>query len=209
MWKPHCGRPRLRQRVECGSGTAASLDSLHTAAGCFSACSPRRHSGTRKDPSGSNLWPGGSCCIAMMPIHSIVQTQAALKRRGKCGSGTAAGLRARSGVEAALRLAGRVGLYATNISYFARQQVEPAQPASRPKRRGKCGSQHCRRVACAERCGSYTAAGRAGRAVLRCYLHVPTSRLEPPQAARKMWTRHCRRVACAKRSGSRHSRRPT
>ena len=30
MRKPHCGRaPNLRQRVECGSRTAASLDSLH------------------------------------------------------------------------------------------------------------------------------------------------------------------------------------
>ena len=28
MWKPHCGRPRLRQRVKSGSRTAASLDSL-------------------------------------------------------------------------------------------------------------------------------------------------------------------------------------
>ena len=36
-----CGRPRLRQRVECGSGTAASLDSLHAAAGlCLCVYAP-------------------------------------------------------------------------------------------------------------------------------------------------------------------------
>ena len=34
MRKPHCGRaPNLRQRVECGSRTAASLDSLHVIRG--------------------------------------------------------------------------------------------------------------------------------------------------------------------------------
>ena len=34
-------RPRLRQRVECGSGTAASLDSLHAAAGlCWCVFAP-------------------------------------------------------------------------------------------------------------------------------------------------------------------------
>ena len=229
MWKPHCGRPRLRQRVESGSGTAASLDSLHAAAGlgwcgfavlvlfcagvlalrrfpreyvgakCGSrtAAAPdcakesnleaalpplwtlftlrrgwggvdsqflysfalaywlcgvsrgstlglnveaalrppqtapksrmwkrhcrlsglssrcggvgvvrirRRHPGTRKDLTGSDLWPVRSGCIAMLPTRSNVQTRAALKRRG-------VGLRARSGVEAALRLAGQVGLY--------------------------------------------------------------------------------------------------
>ena len=42
----------------------------------------RRHPGTRVDPPGSNLWPGGSCCIAMLPTRTIVQTRAAPKRRG-------------------------------------------------------------------------------------------------------------------------------
>ena len=67
---------------------------------------PCRGPGTRKDPPNSNLWFGGSCCTAMLPIRSNVQTRSALKRCGKCGSGTAAGLRARSGVEAGT--AGRV-----------------------------------------------------------------------------------------------------
>ena len=53
----------------------------------------RRHPGTRKDPFGSDLWPGGSCCISMLSTISIVQTRAAPKRRG-------VGLRARSGVSA-------------------------------------------------------------------------------------------------------------
>ena len=61
--------------------------------------SKRRHPGTWKDPPGSNLWPGGSCRIEMLSVRSIVQTRAALKRRGvglqraeRCGSGTAASL---------------------------------------------------------------------------------------------------------------------
>ncbi len=52
-----------------------------------------RHPGTRKDPPGSNLWPGGSGCIEMIPTRSNVQTRAAPKRRGvglqrakRCGS---------------------------------------------------------------------------------------------------------------------------
>ena len=64
--------------------------------GYVGAYSLRRRPGKRVDPPGSNLWPGGSCCIAMLSTRSIVQTRAAPKRRG-------VGLRARSGVEAALR----------------------------------------------------------------------------------------------------------
>ena len=122
--------PNLRQRVKSGSGTAASLDSLHAAAGlpwcvfaalvrfcatasallgfprgirwgyapqtcakesstlwtlftlrrgCLSAYT-RRHPGTRKDPPESNLCSGGSGCIAMLPIRTIVQTRSAPKR---------------------------------------------------------------------------------------------------------------------------------
>ena len=137
--------PRLCQRVECGSGTAASLDSLHADAGlgwCGFAAVTRVHGKTcpaliygrsgravlrcyqlaqtsRLEPPSSGAesgcvreavwrphcgWPGGSGCIAMLPTRSNVQTRAALKRRG-------VGLCARSGVEAALRLAGQVGLY--------------------------------------------------------------------------------------------------
>ena len=49
--------------------------------GCLSAYT-RRHPGTRKDPPGSDLWPGGSGCIEMIPTRSNVQTRAAPKRRG-------------------------------------------------------------------------------------------------------------------------------
>ena len=77
--------------------------------GYVGAHSRRRHPGTRKDPPGSNLWPGGSCCIAMLSTRTIVQTRAAPKRRG-------VGLRARSGVEAALRLAGQVVLHCAAAS---------------------------------------------------------------------------------------------
>ena len=65
--------------------------------GCVGAYSRRRRPGTRKAPPGSDLWPGGSGCILMLPARSIVQTRAAPKRRG-------VGLRARSGEEAAQRL---------------------------------------------------------------------------------------------------------
>ena len=82
--------------------------------GYVGAHSRRRHPGTRKDPPGSNLWPGGSCCIAMLSTRTIVQTRAAPKRRG-------VGLRARSGVEAALRLAGRVVLYSDHINTYNRR----------------------------------------------------------------------------------------
>ena len=56
--------------------------------GWVGADSPRRHPGTRKDLTGSNLWPVRSCCIEMIPARSIAQTRAAPKRRG-------VGLRAR------------------------------------------------------------------------------------------------------------------
>ena len=61
--------------------------------GWVGAYSPRRHPGTRKDLTGSNLWPVRSGCIAMLSTRSNVQTRAALKRRR-------VGLRARSGEEA-------------------------------------------------------------------------------------------------------------
>ena len=100
--------------AKCGSRTAAAPDcakesnveaalrplwTLFTLRrGCLSVYT-RRHPGTRVDPTGSNLWPGGSGCTEMIPIRSIVQTRAAPKRRR-------VGLRARSGVEAGT--AGRV-----------------------------------------------------------------------------------------------------
>ena len=82
--------------------------------GYVCAYTRRRHPGTRKDPPGSDLWPGGSGCIEMIPTRSNIQTRAALKRRR-------VGLRARSGVEAALRLAGRVGLYCDHINTYNRR----------------------------------------------------------------------------------------
>ena len=106
--------------AKCGSRTAAAPDCAKESnveaalpplwmlftlrRGWGGAGSQRRRPGTRKDLTGSDLWPVRSGCIAMLPTRSNVQTRAALKRRG-------VGLRARSGVEATLRLAGRVGLY--------------------------------------------------------------------------------------------------
>ena len=87
--------------AKCGSRTAAAPDCAKesstlwtlfrgwpsgrvcfTRRGCVGVDSLRRHPGTRKDPPGSNLWPGGSCCIEMLSVRSIVQTRAAPKRRG-------------------------------------------------------------------------------------------------------------------------------
>ena len=96
-----CAPPNLRQRV------FDSLDSLHAAAGlrwcehissqkapALQSLYPRlQNPGTRKDLTGSDLWPVRSCCIEMLPTRTNVQTRAALKRRG-------VGLRARSGEEA-------------------------------------------------------------------------------------------------------------
>ena len=116
--------------AKCGSRTAAAPDcakesnveaalpplwTLFTLRrGWGGAGSQRRRPGTRKDLTGSDLWPVRSGCIAMLPTRSNVQTRAALKRRG-------VGLRARSGVEAALRLAGRVGLYCDHINTYNRR----------------------------------------------------------------------------------------
>ena len=91
--------------------------------GCLSAYT-RRHPGTRKDPPESNLCSGGSCCITMISIRSIVQTRAALKRRR-------VGLRARSGVEAGT--AGRVAAREAKRKRHSRR-------VARTKRSG-CG--HC------------------------------------------------------------------
>ena len=54
----------------------------------------RRRPSTRRDLTGSNLWPVRSGCIAIISAPANVQTRAAPKRRG-------VGLRARSGVNAA------------------------------------------------------------------------------------------------------------
>ena len=83
----------------------------------ISGPAPRRPLNTRKDLTGSDEWrphcgwPVGSGCISMIPARSIVQTQAAHKRRGKCGSGTAVGLQRakRSGCGHCLPCAKRCG----------------------------------------------------------------------------------------------------
>ena len=56
MWKPHCGLSGLSSR--CGGVGLVRI-------------TRRRHPGTRKDPSGSNLWPGGSGCIAIISTRTI------------------------------------------------------------------------------------------------------------------------------------------
>ena len=48
-------------------------------------------------------------------------------------------------------MVGQVGLYSTKFSCFARQQVDPAPPASRPQAARKMWKRHCRRVARAKR----------------------------------------------------------
>ena len=109
------GSPLGAARPQTCAKESSTLWTLFTLRrGYVGANSRRRRPGTRKDPPGSNLWPGGSCCIAMLSTRSIVQTRAAPKRRG-------VGLRARSGVEAALRLAGRVVLYSDHINTYNRR----------------------------------------------------------------------------------------
>ena len=86
--------------------------------GCVGAYSPRHHPGTRKDPPGSDLWPGRSGCIVLSFLALRGSRwnrhcrRAAPKRRGvgltrakRCGalpsrSGVEAALPSRSGVEA-------------------------------------------------------------------------------------------------------------
>ena len=92
-------RPRLRQRVfdslDSLQGLAERQSALYAAGLCWCKYSslqkaqvpqsahPRaQNPGTRKDPSGSDLWPDGSGCIKMLPTRSSVQTRAAPKRRG-------------------------------------------------------------------------------------------------------------------------------
>ena len=86
---------------DCAKESSTLWTLLTLRRGCVGAYSRRRHPGIRKDPPGSNLWPGGSGCIKMLSTRSDVQTRAAPKRRG-------VGLHARSGVEAGT--AGRVVL---------------------------------------------------------------------------------------------------
>ncbi len=95
--RAHCRCESFRREyagAKCGSRTAAALDSpqglaerqsaLYAAGLCWCKYSslqkaqvpqsahPRaQNPGTRKDPSGSDLWPDGSGCITMTPIRSI------------------------------------------------------------------------------------------------------------------------------------------
>ena len=114
MWKPHCGRPRLRQRDKSGSRTAASLDSLLLIRGKV----PLNQHGNNRHSE--------------LPYPSIA-TLGYTERPDRLQF-----------------MAGQVGLYSTKFSCFARQQVEPAQPASRPQAARKMWKRHCRRVATRE-----------------------------------------------------------
>ncbi len=145
-----------------GSRTAASLDSLHLIRGNVrvtlgmglralrghssnsefripNSALLRRHPGTTKTRPAPTMWlphcgwSGGSCCIDTASTRSIVQTRAAHKRRGKCGTGTAGGL----------------------------------TRAERSGCRHSLPTQHYRRPARLRQCGCRTAAGRAGRVMLR------------------------------------------
>ena len=107
MWKPHCGRaPDCAKESSTlwtlffGFAAKYLLPNFAITAILESPHPRPPHPGTRKDPPESNLCSGGSCCISMLPIHTNVQTRAALKRRG-------VGLRARSGVEERTALSDR------------------------------------------------------------------------------------------------------
>ena len=130
-----CAPPNLRQRV------FDSLDSLHAAAGLCWCVYARRHPGTQKDPAGSDLWPAGSCCTAMIPTRSSVQTRAAHKRRG-------VGLRARSGVAvgtADTERPGRVQFMLGRVVLYSDDTYTLKRPdSSRPQAARS-------RVACAKR----------------------------------------------------------
>ena len=86
MWKPHCGRPQTCAKESSTLWTLlrgwTSGKVRFARRGWGGADSRRRHPGTRKDLTGSDLWPVRSGCIAMLSTRSIVQTRAAPKRRG-------------------------------------------------------------------------------------------------------------------------------
>ena len=141
--------------------------------------SPRSHPGTRKDLTGSNLWPGRSGCIAMI-LHAqssrlephprgaesgcVREAErkpalpAAPKRRG-------VGLCARSGEEAAQRLVGQVGLYCDDS--YTRQRPDSSRPQaarSRVDTRGAEWKRHSRLSGLSSRCGGVVSVRiRAGR----------------------------------------------
>ena len=81
--------PNLRQRVECGTGTAG-LSGLSSRCGGVGGQMHIRsqNPGARKDPPNSNLWFGGSCSIALSFLALRVSKRnrhsrrAAPKRRG-------------------------------------------------------------------------------------------------------------------------------
>ena len=67
---------------DCAKESSTLWTLLTLRRGRVNAYTRRRHPGTRKDPPGSNLWPGGSGCIKMLSTRSNIQTRAAPKRRG-------------------------------------------------------------------------------------------------------------------------------
>ena len=139
--------------------------------GCVGADSPRSHPGTRKDPPGSNLWPGGSCDRTIAPTRTNIQTRAAPKRRG-------------------------VGLKRAERSGSRHCGRPKPAPKSRMWKRhcrlsglsSRCGGAvlvQIRRAVTRVQTETRPALiyGRAGRVTARSPQHAPTSRLEAPSSA--------------------------
>ena len=86
-----CARGRSgggAMRFYCGVSAKAMGKPFMHGKGLPLTPTPHRHSGTRKDLTGSDMrrphcgWPVRSGCIDTIPPRSIVQTRAAFKRRG-------------------------------------------------------------------------------------------------------------------------------
>ena len=113
-----------------------------------------QHSGTRKDLTGSNLWPVRSAvyrCYLSAPTSRLEPPPSG----AESGCVREAVWKPHCGTERPVRLqfmAGRVGLYRDVI--YTHKRPDSSRPQAARSR-----------VACAKRRGSRTAAGRAGRAV--------------------------------------------
>ena len=163
--------------------------------------------GTRKDPTGSDLWPDGACCTVMMAIRSsrgrAIPAFSRLPKKQRtpnchtdasqrpgtrkdppesnlCSGGSCciAMLSNRDNVQT------RAALKRRGVGLRARSGVEAAQ---RPGCvRGAVWRPHSGRVACAERSGSRTAAGLRARSgeeagTARCVAAIGG---QPPRSAR-------------------------
>ena len=78
--KRHCGLSGLSSR--CGGVVLTQIPIPAKSTNVRSTHLRLQNPGTRKDLTGSDLWPVRSCCTAMLPMRSNVQTRAAPKRRG-------------------------------------------------------------------------------------------------------------------------------